>query len=94
MPHESALHPTWLLPTPLKLALHEQQPLYHGPLTLVAGPHRVETAWWSPSECALRDYFLARSEYMGLLWIYRERLGGQGGESGMASEWYLQGVFA
>ena len=94
LPHESALHPTWLLPTPLKLALHEQQPLYHGPLTLVAGPHRVETAWWNPGECALRDYFLARSEYMGLLWIYRERLGGQGGEAGRASEWYLQGVFA
>ena len=28
---------------------------------------------------ALRDYFLARSEQAGLLWIYRERLAGQGG---------------
>jgi protein ImuB len=96
MPSEAALHPTWLLPTPLKLALRDQQPLYHGPLTLVAGPHRVESGWWGQGECALRDYFLARSEHMGLLWIYRDRLMGQGegAEAGVAANWYLQGVFA
>ncbi|WP_210544465.1 DNA polymerase Y family protein [Rhodoferax sp. PAMC 29310] len=96
MPSEAALHPTWLLPTPLKLALRDQQPLYHGPLTLVAGPHRVESGWWVQGECALRDYFLARSEHMGLLWIYRDRLMGQGegAEAGVAADWYLQGVFA
>jgi protein ImuB len=96
MPSEAALHPTWLLPTPLKLALRDKQPLYHGPLTLVAGPHRVESGWWGQGECALRDYFLARSEHMGLLWIYRDRLMGQGegAESGVAADWYLQGVFA
>jgi protein ImuB len=96
MPSEAVLHPTWLLPTPLKLALRERQPLYHGPLTLVAGPHRVESGWWGQGECALRDYFLARSEHMGLLWIYRERLPGQGegAQGGASPDWYLQGVFA
>ena len=55
--------------------------------------------------CALRDYFLARSEQMGLLWIYRERLGGpaEAGPSnpdradagaGKNADWYLHGLFA
>ena len=94
LPSEAFLHPTWLLTTPLKLALREQQPLYHGPLTLVAGPHRVESGWWVHSESALRDYFLARSEHMGLLWIYRDRKSEPGAEAHAAGEWYLQGVFA
>ena len=94
LPSEAFLHPTWLLTTPLKLALRDQQPLYHGPLTLVAGPHRVESGWWAHSESALRDYFLARSEHMGLLWIYRDRKSEPGAEAHAAGEWYLQGVFA
>ncbi len=79
----SALYPTWLLTEPLKLTLHRQCPQYHGPLTLLAGPQRLETGWWAaPSEpaslagqgAALRDYFVARSANSALLWIYRERL--------------------
>jgi protein ImuB len=59
----------------------------------------VEAGWWGaqdPGEsCALRDYFLARSEQMGLLWVYQERLGGQGREERKAgADWYLHGVFA
>jgi protein ImuB len=116
-----ALYPTWLLAPPLKLPVHHNTPqcVQGGPLTLLAGPQRVEAGWWigqkrddrnegkrgasktgvdgsargappppppssssSSSPCALRDYFLARSEQMGLLWIYRERLGGQGTQSG------------
>jgi protein ImuB len=50
----------------------------------------------------LRDYFLARSEQAGLLWIYRERLTGAQQEAALArrladgheaSHWYLQGLF-
>ena len=113
-----ALYPTWLLTQPLKLAVRNNAPLCveGGPLTLLAGPQRVETGWWSvqksdasPSTpCALRDYFLARSEQMGLLWIYRERLGRQGkagqsvqsradagaGQNADGSDWYLHGLFA
>ena len=52
-----------------------------GPLTLLAGPQRIEAAWWEPdatgtaaAPAALRDYFVARSAQAGLRWIYRERL--------------------
>ncbi len=34
---------------------------------------------------------------MGLLWVYQERLGGQGRAEGKVSEgvdWYLHGLFA
>lgn len=113
-----ALYPTWLLTQPLKLAVRNNAPqcAQGGPLTLLAGPQRVETGWWSGQKsgdassppCALRDYFLARSGQMGLLWIYRERLGGQGraGQSAQRradagvdqnagwSDWYLHGLFA
>lgn len=126
-----ALYPTWLLATPLRLAVRQDRPLYQGPLTLLAGPQRLEAAWWdvvpvialrtgeqagapaagsavvqvqedtssidsaaAPGRLALRDYFLARSEQAGLLWIYRERLMAgrpQGGKT--AGHWYLHGVF-
>ncbi|RYY86790.1 MAG: DNA polymerase Y family protein, partial [Comamonadaceae bacterium] len=33
--------PGFLLPQPLKLALHGDQPMYQGPLMLLSGPHRV-----------------------------------------------------
>jgi len=125
------LYPTWLLATPLRLAVRQDRPLYQGPLTLLAGPQRLEAAWWDvvpviapdtgeqagasapgsdavqaqedtspmdsaavPGRLALRDYFLARSEQAGLLWIYRERLMAglpQGGKT--AGHWYLHGVF-
>jgi len=41
-----ALYPTWLLATPLRLAVRQDRPLYQGPLTLLAGPQRLEAAWW------------------------------------------------
>ncbi len=103
--NSSVLYPSWLLATPRPLALHQQRPQHHGPLTLVAGPQRLEAGWWEASDCALRDYFLARSERLGLLWIYRERLSGQGSAgAGVAAgvgqgadadaHWYLHGLFA
>jgi protein ImuB len=95
-----ALYPTWLLAQPLKLAVRHHLPQWEGPLTLLAGPQRLEAGWWGAAQddgvCALRDYFLARSEHMGLLWIYQERLGGQGGAHGLEGaepDWYLHGVF-
>ena len=87
------LYPTWLLASPLKLEVHHNRPQYPGPLTLLAGPQRLEAGWWDGGDCALRDYFLARSERMGLLWIYRQRLSGPG-RDGAGSDWYLHGLFA
>jgi protein ImuB len=89
---QSVLYPSWLLTRPLRLAVRNQCPQYSGPLTLLAGPQRLEAAWWCGAECALRDYFLARSEQSGLLWIYRERLSTE--PAGSESSWYLHGLFA
>lgn len=94
---KEGLYPTWLLAEPLKLVVRRNNPLYQGALTLIAGPQRIEAGWWGGGECALRDYFLARSAQAGLLWIYRERLAGRDGAGGGADtepEWYLHGIFA
>ena len=90
----SVLYPTWLLATPRQLAVHQKRPHELGPLTLVAGPQRLEAGWWEADDCALRDYFLARSEQSGLLWIYRERLSGQGAAANADPQWFLHGLFA
>ncbi len=91
---QGALFPTWLLARPLRLRVVEQGPQYCGPLNLLAGPQRFEAAWWDGADCALRDYFLARSEQFGLLWIYRERLSPELDGGGSESNWYLHGLFA
>jgi protein ImuB len=87
-----ALYPSWLLGFPVKLKKHQNRPWYLGHLTLLAGPQRIETGWWDGGNRALRDYFLARGEQTGLLWIYRERLAGRHCES--QADWYLHGFFA
>ena len=85
-----ALYPAWLLPQPLRLEVRGEKPQYHGPLRLLAGPQRLETGWWDDGAqgLALRDYFIARSDEAGLLWVYRERL------QPNAVRWYLQGIYA
>ncbi len=82
--HPDALYPTWLLEAPLPLAVLHGTPHYQGPLTLVAGPQRLETGWFDTP--ALRDYFIAQSPQAGLLWVFRERLGAR-------LAWYLHGRF-
>ncbi|MFZ4480899.1 MAG: DNA polymerase Y family protein [Rhodoferax sp.] len=90
-----SLYPTWLLAAPLRLTERDRRPQYCGPLILLAGPQRLEANWWSgSSDCALRDYFVARSEQGGLLWIYRERLARPSGRADADSKWYLHGFFA
>lgn len=88
---EGALYPAWLLAAPLKLAVQHNSPQYQGPLSLLAGPQRLEAGWWEGDNCALRDYFLARNAQSDLLWIYRERLAGQGRQAD--ANWYLHGFF-
>jgi protein ImuB len=88
---QDALYPTWLLAMPLRLTVHQGLPQHQGPLTLLVGPQRLE-AGWLEGTAALRDYYVARSRAAGLLWVYRERLGGQA--SGAQALWYLHGIFA
>jgi len=102
-PQDPAFLPTWLLATPQRLALRQGSPLCPDPLTLLAGPQRLETGWWvEPSAAgaqdgaapALRDYFVARSAVSGLLWIYRERLDQPQAGAHQSPRWYLHGLFA
>jgi protein ImuB len=83
---DAALLPTWLLAVPQPLAVQQHCPQYHGPLSLLAGPQRLETGWLEGTP-VLRDYFVARSAQAGLLWIYRERLD-------QSPRWYLHGLYA
>jgi protein ImuB len=91
---DAALYPVWLLREPLVLDMDEQgQPRFHGPLQLLARPRRVDGAgWWDldAPKPAIRDYRLARSARLGLLWLYCERP--HSGEA--APRWFLQGAYA
>jgi protein ImuB len=92
-----ALYPPWLLREPLRLEVRGEKPHYHGPLRLLEGPHRLETGWWDaqPQAAGARDYFIARSDEAGLLWVYRERLAATTSEGEMAPvRWFLQGIYA
>lgn len=76
------LTPSWLLAQPLRLLLRGHRPWYHGALSLIAGPQRLESGWWeapNPAQpgaprATLRDYFVASSPQAGLVWVFRERL--------------------
>ena len=76
--------PFWLLDAPRPIAEVGTVPNYEGPLTLLAGPERIESGWWDDDDIA-RDYFVARTSAESLVWVYRERRGGG---------WYLHGLFA
>ncbi|MGV3493558.1 MAG: Y-family DNA polymerase [Ramlibacter sp.] len=87
-----AIFPPWLLREPLRLQVKADKPWYQGPLQLLTKARRLEAAWWDvqENEPVLRDYFIARSEAAGLLWVFRERLAvGQ-----ERAQWFLHGLYA
>ena len=77
--------PLWLLPQPRLLHERDAAPRHDGPLTLLAGPERIEYGWWD-DQPAVRDYFIARDVQQALLWIYRERCAD--------GRWFLHGFFS
>ena len=85
--HSDALYPTWLLAQPEPLVVLSGCPQYHGSLTLLAGPQRLETGWLE-GQPVLRDYFMARSPHAGLVWVFRQRLQKD------RADWYLHGLFS
>ncbi len=91
-----SIYPPWLLPRPLPLEVRNSVPHYCGPLRRLTRLYRVETGWWEEGKPALRDYFIARSEEAGLVWIYRERplQLARGLEHAQEFKWYLQGIYA
>lgn len=76
--------PVWLVEPPRPLREIGDKPHHDGPLTLVAGPERIESGWWDQAGVA-RDYFVARTADHALLWIFRERR--------LPAGWFLQGYF-
>lgn len=76
--------PVWLLRVPEILNEREGLPRRRGPLELLGGPERLETAWWDGGDIA-RDYYVARDIHGVRLWIFRERLA--------PHRWFLHGVF-
>ncbi|WCM86273.1 DNA polymerase Y family protein [Acidovorax sp. NCPPB 3576] len=88
---DAALWPGWLLRPPQRLALQGSRPLWHGPLRLLAGPHRFDGGWWDASQhLERRDYFVAHNDTVGTVWIFRQWAGPR--EAGR-HEWFLHGVF-
>lgn len=87
-----ALLPPWLLRNPLRLQVKADKPWYQGPLQLLSRARRLEGAWWDHRLDApvVRDYFIARSDTAGLLWIYRERLSAEQDHA----RWFLHGIYA
>jgi protein ImuB len=76
--------PAWLLERPRALIMRDGEPLHHGPLTMVAGPERIQSGWWD-NKPVDRDYFVARNALGETCWVYREL--------DPAKRWYLHGVF-
>lgn len=77
--------PFWLLQEPLQLTLKNGKLYHRKPISIVSGPERLETYWWSGADVR-RDYYVAREQNGSRLWIYREKIG--------AKHWYLHGLFA
>ena len=79
------------LPTEAAADAADPPPVYGGPLTLIAGPERIEAGWWSLGADARdsavhRDYFVARNPRGQTLWVFRELAAPRG--------WFLHGFFA
>ena len=66
----------------------QQSPQPNTPHTALAGGRGCV------ADCALRDYYVARSATAGLVWVYCERLGTHGTAGQGPACWYLHGLFA
>jgi protein ImuB len=77
--------PFWLLPQPQPLTVRRGRLYHRRPLTLLSGPERIETRWWSGTDVR-RDYYVASEEDGSRLRVFREKTGERG--------WYLHGFFA
>lgn len=77
--------PAWLLARPRPLAGSAAAPWLDGPMTLLAGPERIESGWWDDLPVR-RDYYQARAASGARCWVYLEH-GGQ-------PRWFLHGLFA
>ena len=77
--------PFWLLDEPIQLTLKGSKLYHRQAITLISGPERIETYWWSGLDI-LRDYYIARERNGSRLWVFRERSGER--------NWFLHGYFS
>ena len=82
--------PTWLALPPRPLVLRGGLPQFQGPLRLLSASHTVEWLPWADASATarVRDHHLAHSPGAGLVWVCRERSGGD------APTWWLMGWWA
>ena len=80
---QCAQRPFWLMPQPQALRHSRRRLYWHGPLSLVYGPERIEDNWWR--DAVSRDYYIARDSNGQHYWVFLDRL---------ARQWYIHGVFA
>ncbi len=84
-PRRAIDRPLWLLSNPAPIAVRH--------LTLLKGPERIDTGWWShdPAQIAHRDYYIARLASGAQCWVFTDCTS----DSNRAdSKWYVHGCFA
>lgn len=87
---DAAFWPAWLVQPPRPLALQGDRPCLHGPLRLLAGPHRFEGGWWE-NRAERREYFVASNAAVGTVWVYRQW---EGKPATGHFRWFWHGVYA
>ncbi len=79
--------PGWLIMPPRALSMRDGKPCHQGILSLISGPERIETRWWSGAPVR-RDYYVAENPRGMRLWIFAEH------RKQAPPGWFLQGFFA
>ncbi|MCG6969774.1 MAG: DNA polymerase Y family protein [Gammaproteobacteria bacterium] len=77
--------PLWLLSVPQPLSKRRGKIWHQGPLSIVQGPERIESGWWSGDDVC-RDYYIAVNGKGSRLWVFKD-LKSQ-------DRWFLHGLFA
>lgn len=77
--------PTWLLEPPICINHREDQLCWHGPLTILQGPERIQSQWWTNTGDVYRDYFIAEQNDFRRVWIYQDK---------HTQQWFVQGIFS
>jgi len=81
--------PIWFFDRPIPIQVRSDHPYWQGPLSIVAGPERIETGWWEGQWFA-RDYFIASDQDDVLYWLYRNR---HSTLDQASHQWFIQGCF-
>ncbi|NJN51487.1 MAG: hypothetical protein HC809_06610 [Gammaproteobacteria bacterium] len=77
--------PLWLLANP--------EPVAGRHLTLLKGPERIDTGWWSsdPGQIANRDYYVAQHSNGTQCWVFTDNARNT---HSARKQWYVHGCFA